>query len=84
MVFFTTKQKEAKRDIHEKKYDMPPHERKALINLEFEQEDWELLEEIFGSLDTANAVSEIIRKAPLEIQIIFIQLINNILKEKQK
>jgi len=84
MIFFAPKQKEVIRDVHGKNHDMPPHERKALINLEFEQEDWELLEEIFGSLDTANAVSEIIRKAPLEIQIIFIQLINNILKEKQK
>ncbi len=55
---------------------MPPHERKALMNIEFDEGDWELLKEVFGDEDTAVAASEIIREAPPEIQILAIQLMN--------
>ena len=55
---------------------MPPHERKALIHIEFGETDWALLKKIFGDEDTALAAAEIIREAPPEIQILAIQLIN--------
>ena len=55
---------------------MPPHERKALMHVEFDENDWNLLKEVFGDEDTAVAASEIILEAPPEIQILVIQLIN--------
>ena len=55
---------------------MPPHERKALMHIEFDEGDWELLKEVFGDEDTAVAAAEIIREAPPEIQILAIQLMN--------
>lgn len=55
---------------------MPPHERKALLHIEFDEEDWNLLQEIFGDEDTAIAVAEIIKESPPEIQILAVQLIN--------
>lgn len=53
---------------------MPPHERKALMHVEFDEGDWNLLKEVFGDEDTAAAAAEIIRGAPPEIQILAIQL----------
>lgn len=55
---------------------MPPHERKALMHVEFDEGDWNLLKEVFGDEDTAVAAAEIIREAPPEIQILAIQLMN--------
>lgn len=55
---------------------VPPHERKALIRLEFDEADWALLKEVFGEEDTALAAAEIIRDAPPEIQVLAIQLMN--------
>lgn len=55
---------------------IPPHERKALMHVEFDESDWTLLKEVFGDDDTALAASEIIREAPPEIQILAIQLMN--------
>jgi hypothetical protein len=55
---------------------IPPHERKALMHVEFDEADWTLLKEVFGDDDTALAASEIIREAPPEIQILAIQLMN--------
>lgn len=55
---------------------IPPHERKAVMNIKFEQSDWELLRKIFGDEDTSLAAVEIIKEAPPEIQILAIQLIN--------
>lgn len=55
---------------------IPPHERKALMNVELEEADWVLLKKIFGDEDTALAAAEIIKEAPPEIQILAIQLIN--------
>lgn len=59
---------------------MPPHERKALMHVDFDENDWNLLKEVFGDEDTAVAASEIIIEAPPEIQILVIQLMN-IIKE---
>ena len=61
---------------------IPPHERKALLHIEFEDDDWELLKNVFGDEDTAYAAAEIVREAPPEIQILAMQLIN-IIKEVQ-
>lgn len=55
---------------------MAPHEKKALMHVEFDEGDWNLLKEIFCDEDTAIAAAEIIRKAPPEIQILAIQLMN--------
>lgn len=59
---------------------IPPHERKAMVHIELDENDWMLLKEVFGDEDTASAAVEIIRDAPLEIQILAVQLIN-IIKE---
>ncbi len=70
--------------IHEHKlplrHPVPPHERKAMLHIEFDENDWVLLKEVFGDEDTAAAAVEIIRDAPPEIQILAVQLIN-IIKE---
>lgn len=55
---------------------IPPHERKSLMRIEFDESDWVLLKEVFGDEDTAIAAAEIIREAPPEIQILAIQLMN--------
>lgn len=55
---------------------IPPHERKVLMHIEFDETDWALLKKVFGDEDTAMAAAEIIRDAPPEIQILAIQLIN--------
>ena len=55
---------------------IPPHERKALMHIEFDEADWALLKEVFGDEDTALAAVEIIKGAPPEIQILAIQLMN--------
>lgn len=55
---------------------MLPHERKALMHVEFDERDWIILKKVFCDEDTAVAAAEIIKKAPPEIQILAIQLIN--------
>lgn len=55
---------------------IPPHERKALMQVEFDESDWKILSEVFGDEDTALAAAEIIREAPPEIQILAIQLMS--------
>lgn len=55
---------------------IPPHERKALMHIAFDEADWVLLKEVFCDEDTALAAAEIIREAPPEIQILAIQLMN--------
>lgn len=59
---------------------MPPHERRALLRVEFEESDWTALEEIFGDKDTAFAAAEIVQEAPPEIQVLAIQLMDMKLK----
>lgn len=70
--------------MHEHKlplgHNIPPHERKAMLHIEFDENDWTLLKEAFGDEDTAAAAVDIIRGAPLEVQILAVQLIN-IIKE---
>ena len=70
--------------IHEHRlptrHNIPPHEIKALLHIEFDENDWTLLKEMFGDEDTAAAAVDIIKDAPPEIQILAVQLIN-IIKE---
>lgn len=56
------------------------HERRALIYIEFDETDWELMKDVFGDEDTARAAAEVISEAPPEIQILAVQLMN-IIKE---
>ena len=57
---------------------IPPHLRKAMTQVEFGEDDWKKLQAVFGNEDTAAAAADIIRKAPLEIQILAMQLLNQI------
>ncbi len=63
---------------HERKIPlrpMPPHKRR-LVHIEFDEDDWTLLKDVFGDEDTTVAEIETIMDAPPEIQILAIQLIN--------
>ena len=69
--------------MHERRITMrhiPPHERKAMVNIEIDEKDWLLLKEVFDDEDTATAAIEVITDSPPEIQILAIQLIS-IIKE---
>ena len=59
---------------------IPPHERKSMVHVEYDEQDWGLLLDIFGDEDTAAAAAAIIQESPPEIQILAVQLIN-IIKE---
>lgn len=61
---------------------VPPHERRALLHLEFDERDWTALREIFGDEDTANAAAAIITEAPPEIQILALQILKLIIIEE--
>lgn len=61
---------------------LPPHERKAWMQITFEEKDQEILRDVFGDEDTARAAAEIICTAPPEIQILAVQLMNLIEEEK--
>lgn len=65
--------------IHERKGPgghIPPHERKSLMHVEFDEADRMLLKEIFGDEDTAHAAEAVIKDAPPEVQVLAIQLMN--------
>ena len=64
------------REHRDQQRPMPPHERKALLRIEFDEGDLKLLQEVFGDEDTAGAAMEIIKEAPPEIQILAVQLMN--------
>ena len=55
---------------------IPPHERKALMYIEFDETDWVLLKKIFRDEDTASAAAKTIMGAPPEIQVLAAQLMN--------
>lgn len=58
------------------RHHIPPHERKGMLKIEFDDRDWEYMNKIFGDEDTANAAAEIIKDAPPEIQIVAVQLMS--------
>ena len=84
MIVFSAKHKESNNEggIHimrERKNPgrhMLPHERKALINLEFEEEDMQLFH--YENEDDMIAAVQVLRDAPPEIQILAVQLIDMI------
>ncbi|MBC5745914.1 hypothetical protein FMM74_020760 [Lachnospiraceae bacterium MD308] len=53
-----------------------PHERKGLMRIEFEENDWDLFQMIYGDEDEAVAAVQVLMDAPPEIQILAVQLIN--------
>lgn len=55
---------------------LPPPERRAWMQITFEEKDREILKAVLGDEDTATAAEEIIQTAPPEIQILAVQLIN--------
>jgi len=55
---------------------MTPHERKALMHIEFDGSDWNLFHAIYSDEDEAMAAIRALMEAPPEIQILAIQLIN--------
>lgn len=56
----------------------PPHERRSLLHVEFDDSDLALLVEVYGDEDTAFANKQVILAAPPEIQICIMQLMNMI------
>lgn len=71
---------EHKHIVHESegRVHIPPHERKNLLQLQFDEKDMHLFEKIFGDEDTAYAAADIISNAPPEIKILSIQLLKMI------
>ena len=57
---------------------IPPHERKAMLRIEFGDNDHFILNKVFGDDDTAHAAARIIQDAPPEIQILAVQLLKTI------
>ncbi|MEQ2605183.1 hypothetical protein [Dorea longicatena] len=53
-----------------------PHERKALIHIDFSDDDMTLFKHIYGDDDEAVAAIQVLMDAPPEIQIIAAQLIS--------
>jgi hypothetical protein len=68
---------------HKLKQPVPPHERKGMIVLQFEEGDWKVFKEAFGDEDTAAAAVEIVHSAPPEIQILVAQVLDMIEKEAE-
>ena len=66
---------------HGFKHPVPPHERKDMISIQFDETDWGVFKTVFGNEDEANAAIGIIHGAPPEIQILVAQLLMQIEKE---
>lgn len=60
------------------KHPVPPHERRAMMHIEFDEKDMGILKEAFMDEDTVMAAASIIQEAPPEIQILAIQLLTMI------
>ena len=72
------------RPVHRSRHHacpVPPHERKGMLRIEYDGEDLALLSDVFGDEDTAAAAMEVILEAPLEIQVLVVQLISIIREE---
>lgn len=59
-------------------HPIPPHERKNMMHIDFDESDYELFMEVFEDEDTAVAAMRIIHNAPPEVQILAVQLIKMI------
>lgn len=67
--------------IHRSMHPVPPHERKGMISLQFDENDWKIFKAAFGDEDTAAAAVQIVHSAPPEIQILVAQVLVMIEKE---
>lgn len=63
-------------------HPVPPHERKGMITIQFDDRDRNVFTEVFGDEDTASAAADIIHGAPPEIQILAVQVLKMIEKEE--
>lgn len=66
---------------HRPKHPVPPHERKGMLTIQFDDKDWDVFRAAFGNDDEAAAAVGIIYSAPPEIQILVAQLLTQIEKE---
>lgn len=66
---------------YEQRHPAPPHERKGMLSIQFDERDWGVFKDAFGNEDEANAAIGIIYGAPPEIQILVAQLLTQIEKE---
>ena len=55
---------------------LSPHDRKALIHIDFTDADITLFQQIYGNEDEAMAAMQVLLDAPPEIQILATQLID--------
>ena len=62
---------------------IPPHERRGMVHIEYDEEDLEVLTEVFGDGDTAAAAAEVILGAPPEIQVLAFQAVD-LIKEVRR
>lgn len=58
------------------KEPIPPHARKDMISLQFDEQDWTVLNEVLGNEDTVSAAIDIIHDAPPEIKIVIAMLLH--------
>lgn len=59
-------------------HPIPPHQRRNLLYVEFDEQDKTVLEMVFGDPDSAYAAMRAFYKAPPEQQIITIQILMQI------
>lgn len=57
---------------------MPPHMRRQILHIAFEDKDTAVFQEVFGDEDTAAAAMDILCGAPPEIQILALQILHMI------
>lgn len=67
--------------MYKPKHPLPPHERKRMLAIQFDEKDWEVFNSVFGNKDTASAAVDIVYRAPSEIQILVAQILKMIEKE---
>ena len=60
---------------------MPPHLRRQMIHIEFDDMDLAVFREVFGDEDTAAAAMDILYGAPPEIQVLALQILHILEKE---
>lgn len=66
---------------HRPPHPVPPHIRKGMFSIQFDDNDWEIFKKVFVDEDEAAAAFGIIHGAPPEIQILAAQLLYQIEKE---
>lgn len=59
---------------------VPPHMRRQMLHIAFEDKDAAVFQEAFGDVDTAEAAMDILCGAPPEIQILALQILHMIEK----